>query len=506
MVSRAVPPAAPPIQRTPVFRSADESDERKPDERKPDDLADAVLRMPDRAVIGPARSTLQPKCTGCENEEKEPIKTTSPPAGGMQPTLAVGRADDPLEREADHIAEQVMRMPAPSSSLVVPPQLSRKCAACEEDEVATLRPKTTGSPRVAASEVPDTLPEVLRSSGQPLDAPTRAFFEPRFGVDFADVRLHVDSRAADTAVAVGALAYTVGSHIVLGPAQFPSRDGAAGALLAHELAHVVQQGGAPRAPRARGNAAAVQRTSAPLVQRAMRKGCVAPSFVVDFATASIFGTLAETLIETDYLATMGGTPFADVFLDNPLGPMSYIAFLASHHPSLDKLLLAAQISLSGGVLVPDILDTRGALEFYDVKPDSPDGRIAGRGKLAAIDAFMAFNGLPYGRGASYTPTPSLPIPLAGPALVAAITAILGPSAVTVLPMLAACGLPVATLAPRLAANGLLLYEVCVEADLDCYLKVLALEALIAAVILAALATDGASLPETVPLLTPALPI
>jgi hypothetical protein len=124
---------------------------------------------------------------------------------------------------------------------------------------------------------------------------------------------------------------------------------------------------------------------------------------------------------------------------------------------------------------------------------------------------MAFNGLPYGRGTSYTPTPSLPIPLAGPALAAAFSVILGPAALTtILPVLAACGLPVVTLAPRLAANGLLLYEVCVEADLDCYLKVLALEALIAAVILAALATGGASLPETVPetvpLLIPLLPI
>jgi hypothetical protein len=181
--------------------------------------------------------------------------------------------------------------------------------------------------------------------------------------------------------------------------------------------------------------------------------------------------------------------------------MSYVAFLASHHPSLDRLLLAAQISLSGGVLVPDILDTRGTPEFYDVKPDSPDGRVAGRGKLTAIDAFMAFNTLPYGRGVSYAPTPSIPIPLAGPALIAAITVIAGPGAVA--PALA-CGFPILTLEPKRAASGLLLYQACVEADLDCYLKIILLEALIAAIIIAALATGGASLPETVPALVPAL--
>jgi Domain of unknown function (DUF4157) len=421
-----------------------------------------------------------------------------PLTGSIQAKLVVGRVDDPLEHEADLVAEQVMRMPDPGLEVSASqPRISRKCAACEEED--KLQTKRDGTD-ARGGEAPAVVDNVLRSSGQPLDAYTRAFFEPRFGVNFSDVRLHTDARAADTAVAVGALAYTVGSHIVLGPGQFPSRDGAAGTLLAHELAHVVQQGRAARSPTARAEAVALQRVRAPLVQRATKKGCIAPSFVVDVATASVFGTLAETLIEADYLALMGGAPFADVFLDNPLGPMSYVAFLASHHPSLNKLLLAAQISLSGGVLVPDILDTRGTPEFYDVKPDSPDGRAAGRGKLAAIEAFMAFNRLPYERGVSYTPTPSLPIPLAGAALIAAISAIAGPAAV---PPVLACGLPLVTLAPK-RAGGLLLYQVCVEADLDCYLKVLALEALIAAIILAALATEGASLPETVPALIPAL--
>ena len=403
----------------------------------------------------------------------------------MQAKLTVGAPDDPLEHEADRVAEVVIRMPEQVSiARSSPPVVSRASGAC-------------AAPR---GEAPAAVHDVLAAPGEPLSGSARAFFEPRFGADFSAVRMHTDARAAGTAAALGALAYTVGNHIVLGAGQSGPWDGVAGALYAHELAHVVQQGGAAKNPARCAATATLRRTSGPVLLRAMRKGCLAPSFVVDVATASLFGTLAETLIEMDYLSVMGGTPFADVFLDNPLGPMAYVAFLASHHPTLDKVKLALQTGLSGGVLVPDILDTRSP-EFYDVKPNSPDGRVAGRGKLAAIDAFMAFNKLPYGRGSSYTPTPSLPIPLAGSALSAAIVQVAGPAA---LPPLLACGVPVVTLAPTRTTSGLLVYEVCIEADLDCYLKVMALEAIIAAVILAALATGGASLPETAPAVLPAL--
>ena len=80
----------------------------------------------------------------------------------------------------------------------------------------------------------------LSSPGQPLDAATRAFFEPRFGHDFGHVRVHADAKAAESAQAVSALAYTVGSDIVLGAnTQSPT----AKELFAHELAHVLQSGG-----------------------------------------------------------------------------------------------------------------------------------------------------------------------------------------------------------------------------------------------------------------------
>jgi hypothetical protein len=83
--------------------------------------------------------------------------------------------------------------------------------------------------------------QVLQSPGQPLDAPTQRFMEARFGHDFSNVRLHTDAAAAQSARAVNALAYTVGSHIVFGANQYDRTANAGQATLAHELTHVVQQ-------------------------------------------------------------------------------------------------------------------------------------------------------------------------------------------------------------------------------------------------------------------------
>ena len=90
---------------------------------------------------------------------------------------------------------------------------------------------------------PPSVQRVLSTSGQPLEAETRARMESRFGHDFSQVRLHTDSAAAQSARDVAARAYTVGNHIAFGA-------GAAGSqLLAHELTHTIQQqrGGASMA-------------------------------------------------------------------------------------------------------------------------------------------------------------------------------------------------------------------------------------------------------------------
>ena len=96
----------------------------------------------------------------------------------------------------------------------------------------------------APSQYMPIVQDVLRSPGQPLDPSTRGLMEPRFGYDFGAVRVHTDARAARSARAVHALAYTVGRHVVFGAAQFAPHSGDGQRLLAHELTHVVQQGSA----------------------------------------------------------------------------------------------------------------------------------------------------------------------------------------------------------------------------------------------------------------------
>jgi len=97
------------------------------------------------------------------------------------------------------------------------------------------------SPKQVA--VPSSVHEALRTNGQPLDAATLASMEPRFGHDFSHVRVHSDSKAAEAAQAVNALAYTVGNDIVFGAGRYIPGTAEGRRLLAHELTHVVQQSG-----------------------------------------------------------------------------------------------------------------------------------------------------------------------------------------------------------------------------------------------------------------------
>jgi hypothetical protein len=96
--------------------------------------------------------------------------------------------------------------------------------------------------------VPPVVGEVLRSPGQALDAEASLFFGPRFGQDFTGVRVHADARAADSARALNARAYTVGRDVVFAPGQYQPATTSGRQLIAHELAHVVQQSSAD-APR-----------------------------------------------------------------------------------------------------------------------------------------------------------------------------------------------------------------------------------------------------------------
>jgi hypothetical protein len=148
-----------------------------------------------------------------------PATRLGPP---VQAKLEVGAANDPLEREADATADQVMRSTEGSSAGVA-----------------------------SGGAAPASVHAALQSPGQSPNAAARAFAQANFGQNLGDVRIHSDGAAAQSAQEIGARAYTSGRDIVFGPGQYAPQTPAGQRLLAHELTHVAQQ--------AAGRTAAVQR-------------------------------------------------------------------------------------------------------------------------------------------------------------------------------------------------------------------------------------------------------
>jgi hypothetical protein len=93
-------------------------------------------------------------------------------------------------------------------------------------------------------EAPPVVQNALRSQGTPIEAPIRERFESALGHDFSHVRIHVDGSAAESASAIGAVAYTVGGDVVFGAGRYAPETELGRRLLAHELVHVAQQSAA----------------------------------------------------------------------------------------------------------------------------------------------------------------------------------------------------------------------------------------------------------------------
>ncbi|MCU0541836.1 MAG: DUF4157 domain-containing protein [Oscillatoriaceae cyanobacterium Prado104] len=149
---------------------------------------------------------------------------------GIQTKLKISEPGDKYEQEADRIADEVMRMPEPSVQQKIEP----------EEEEGIVQRKALSNPTLG-SEIPSIVREAVNSSAHPLDSKTRSLMEYRFGHDFSQVRLHIGTKATQSAQAVGALAYTLGHHIVVDADRYAPETAEGQRLLAHELVHVLQQ-------------------------------------------------------------------------------------------------------------------------------------------------------------------------------------------------------------------------------------------------------------------------
>jgi outer membrane protein OmpA-like peptidoglycan-associated protein len=190
-------------------------------------------------------------------------------SGAVQAKLTVNQPGDCYEQEADQVAESVIRMPEPRNAAEMGtlgatpvPALQRMCSECEEEQHGSPPPvqrlcsecghkKPKDEANLQAKKISGHTPEVtpaiqgqigaIRSGGQPLSEPVRAFFEPRFGHDFGNVRVHTSQVAGDTASSINALAYTSGNDIVFAAGQYAPETEPGRRLLAHELVHTIQQ-------------------------------------------------------------------------------------------------------------------------------------------------------------------------------------------------------------------------------------------------------------------------
>jgi GH24 family phage-related lysozyme (muramidase) len=162
----------------------------------------------------------------------------------FQAKLSINQPNDVYEREANNVAEQVMRMHTPLSkpAFFSPVSVQRKCRECEEEEKNKVQRKEAGNnPAVGSAQTENYVSTV--SGGKPLGKEGKTFFESSMGYDFSGVRIHNDSTAHQSAKNISALAYTHGSDIVFAQGQYQPETAEGKKLLAHELTHVVQQTG-----------------------------------------------------------------------------------------------------------------------------------------------------------------------------------------------------------------------------------------------------------------------
>jgi hypothetical protein len=201
----------------------------------------ALLRTNAPQPAGPAISNLGARapvirrsCAACgagrSGEDKCPACDDPKAIGGVQAKLSIGATDDPFEKEADDVADKVMRMPAGHGA----PAIARA-----DGPQGTLRPKPAGPTTPASAGFAAALSR--QPGGAPLPTEARGFFEPRFGRDLGHVRIHHGSSAQALAADINARAFTHGADIYFAAGQYNPGSAAGRNLLAHELTHTLQQ-------------------------------------------------------------------------------------------------------------------------------------------------------------------------------------------------------------------------------------------------------------------------
>ncbi|MFC1603744.1 DUF4157 domain-containing protein [Planctomycetota bacterium] len=186
-------------------------------EQEADRMADQVVRMPES------------QCPMCEEEEGKKLIQSKTIAGHITPLI---------QRQVEEEEEEFLQTKSLAGQII--PLIQRQVEEEEEEEFLQARQTSSTTPKVS----PDFTSRIqtMKGSGQPLTDSTRSYFEPRFGRDFGRVRLHTDSRSAETAQEINARAFTTGRDVAFGRGQYSPETTTGKKLLAHELTHTIQQG------------------------------------------------------------------------------------------------------------------------------------------------------------------------------------------------------------------------------------------------------------------------
>ncbi len=214
-------------------------------EQEADRVADQVMRTTMDARLGehmPANDTVQRRYSSCEKEDNS--HQTKPLYTQISPLIQ----RQPIEEEEIQTKPLIQRQPVEEEEQIqMNPMLQPQ--AEEDEELQPKRIKAKGGNELAevSSETESKINQ-SRGSGRHLPSDTRSFMERRFGTDFNNVKVHSDSTAIQMNKEVNSQAFTVGNNIYFNSGKYkPETDGGR-QLLAHELTHVVQQGGGSLTP------------------------------------------------------------------------------------------------------------------------------------------------------------------------------------------------------------------------------------------------------------------
>jgi len=181
-------------------------------------------------------------------------------AAGVQPKLKIGAVNDPAELEADRVADQVMRMPDKAASSEIESTkpvgdiLRRKCADCDDEtiqrkEIPEIRMKGDAGSSGGGTASPETSRAINSlGAGTPFPVSERRFFEPRFGRDLSNIRLHTGGTADAASKAINARAFSLGNSIAFANGEYSPGTHSGRTLMAHEITHALQGVGIRRKP------------------------------------------------------------------------------------------------------------------------------------------------------------------------------------------------------------------------------------------------------------------